>query len=233
MYLNLTQIAESLGVSEHVVTEWVRKENMPHVHDRGRILFEKGQVLAWAARKGLAANAGFLAQPGESLTAALDLAALLKRGGIWRDIPPADLPQVFERILGGLPGLTPAVHGMLMHRMSSSDGLTVAPTGKGFALPHPTSGVFLGESCALVSLIQLNAPWPWAEAPDGIPVTRLLFFISPTPRQHVNMLGLLARSISSGILERALNEGADDEALSRALVAGSGQQPAARKGGSR
>jgi transposase len=29
MYLNLIQIAESFGVSEQVVIEWVRKEGMP------------------------------------------------------------------------------------------------------------------------------------------------------------------------------------------------------------
>ncbi len=233
MYLNLTQLAESFGVSEHVVTEWVRKEDMPHVHDRDRILFEKGPVLAWAARKGLAANAGFLAQSAPPLTAALDLAALLRRGGIWRNISPGDLPDVFERVLDALPTLTPAVRGMLMHRISSPDGLTAAPTGQGFALPHPASGVFLGKACALVALIQLNAPWGWAEPPDGIPVTRLLFFISPTPRQHVNMLGLLARGISSGFLEQALSEGRDDDALIQALVSGSGLQPTPRKDGSR
>jgi PTS system nitrogen regulatory IIA component len=233
MYLNLTQIAESFGVSEHAVTEWVRKENMPHVHDRDRLLFEKGQVLAWAARKGLAANAGFLSEQPPSLAGTPDLAALLRRGGIWRDIPPVELPKVFERVLDALPALTPAVRHMLAHRMSTPDGLTAAPTGRGFALPHPTSGVFLGESGALISLIQLNAAWPWAEAPDGIPITRLLFFLSPTPRQHVNMLGMLARCISSGILGQALDEGADDEALIRALAAGSGQRPPVSRGGAR
>ena len=233
MYLNLTQIAESFGVSEHVVTEWVRKEDMPHVHDRDRILFEKGPVLAWAARKGLAANAGFLVQSAQPLTAALDLAALLKRGGIWRDISPEDLPGVFERVLDALPGLTPAVRGMLVRRMTSSNGLTAAPIGRGFALPHPASGIFLGKACALVALIKLNAPWALASPPDGIPVTRLLFFISPTPRQHVNMLGLLARCISSGLLEQALDKGGDDEALVRALVAGSGQQPTSDAEGAR
>ena len=48
MYLNLIQIAESFGVSEQVITEWVRNEGMPHVHDRERILFERSQVMDWA-----------------------------------------------------------------------------------------------------------------------------------------------------------------------------------------
>ena len=39
MYLNLIQIAESFGVSEKVVEDWVRKEGLPHTPDRGRLLF--------------------------------------------------------------------------------------------------------------------------------------------------------------------------------------------------
>lgn len=54
MYLNLVQIAESFGVSEQVVLEWVRKEGMPHVHDRDRILFEQAPVMAWAPAATLA-----------------------------------------------------------------------------------------------------------------------------------------------------------------------------------
>ncbi len=222
MYLNLIQIAESFGVSEQVVTEWVRKEGMPHVHDRGRILFERSQVMDWAATHGLAAHAGFLSDPAPALSGALELGPLLRRGGIWRNVHPQDLPAVFERIMHNLPSLTPAVRGMLVQRMSAPDGVTMAPVGGGFALPHPSMRVSLGESCALVALIELDAPLIGTEPPDGIPITRLLFFISPSPRQHVNMLGLLARSITSGNLTRALDAGADDEALRQALIADNG-----------
>jgi PTS system nitrogen regulatory IIA component len=233
MYLNLVQIAESFGVSEQVVIEWVRKEGMPHVHDRDRILFEQAQVMTWAARNGLAAHAGFLAPPEPSLASALDLAALLRRGGIRRDIAPANLGAVLADIVSSLPNLNPAACDMLTRRIGTPGGLTMAPTGAGFALPHLAKGVFLGESCALVALILLDAPWPGAETPDGMPVTRLLFFISPTPRLHVNMLGLLARSIAAGKLGRAIDEGADDAALLQALVEGSAEPIPSRSGGTR
>ena len=35
MYLNLIQVAESLGVSERVVEGWIRDEGMPCTPDRG------------------------------------------------------------------------------------------------------------------------------------------------------------------------------------------------------
>ena len=233
MYLNLIQIAESFGVSEQLVLEWVRNEGMPHVHDRDRILFEQDQVMTWAARNGLAANTGFLAQPTPALASNLNLAALVRRGGIWRDVTPGDLPGVLERIVRGLPGVSPAVHDMLARRICSPEGLTMAPTGKGFALPHPARGVFLGEACALVSLILLSAPLEGTKGPDAVPVTRLLFFISPTPRLHVDMLGLLARCVAHGDLGRALDAGEDDEALLRAVAAGCVRDGSAREGGSR
>ena len=60
MYLNLIQIAESFGVSETVVEDWIRNEGLPHTPDRGRLLFDKVQVANWAAARGLGAKAGFL-----------------------------------------------------------------------------------------------------------------------------------------------------------------------------
>ena len=61
MYLNLIQIAESFGVSETVVEDWIRNEGLPHTPDRGRLLFDRVQVANWAAARGLGAKAGFLA----------------------------------------------------------------------------------------------------------------------------------------------------------------------------
>jgi nitrogen PTS system EIIA component len=231
MYINLIQIAESFGVSEQVVTEWVRREGMPHVHDRDRILFERSQVMDWAARRGLGGLGGFLSEPAPSQANAQELVTLLKRGGIWRDIAPQDLGALFERIVRGLPGLPTAIMNLLVQRILAPGGITPAPVGGGFALPHPTMRVALGENCALTALIELDSPWTGIQAPDKIPVTRLLFFISPTPRLHVNMLGLLARSIASGQLAQALDQGADDEALFDifASSANPDQTPGARR----
>ena len=61
MYLNLTQIAESFGVSESIVEGWIRHEGLPHTPDRGVLLFDRAQVAQWALIHGLTAQAGFLA----------------------------------------------------------------------------------------------------------------------------------------------------------------------------
>src|ERR1035438_6233933 len=109
MYLNLIQIAESFGVSEKVVEGWIRHEGLPHTLDRGRLLFDRAQVTEWAATRGLAAQAGFLAPDTSALTTRLRLGPLLRAGRIWRDVPAAEAPSVFERIVTALPGATPPV----------------------------------------------------------------------------------------------------------------------------
>src|ERR1700756_1193832 len=107
MYLNLIQIAESFGVSEKVVEGWIRDEGLPHTPDRGRLLFDRAQVTEWAATRGLAAQAGFLAPQTPALAANLRLGPLLRAGRIWRDVPAAETPIIFARIVAALPGATP------------------------------------------------------------------------------------------------------------------------------
>ena len=61
----------------------------------------------------------------------------------------------------------------------------------------------------------------------------MLFFISPTPRRHVDMLGLLARCVALGDLGRAVDAGEDDEALLRAVAAGCARPGSTTEGGFR
>src|SRR5689334_4939203 len=113
MYLNLIQIAESFGVAESVVEDWIRREGLPHTEDRGRLLFDRAQVANWAATRGLAAQAGFLAAEPPAFSAGLRLESLLRGGGIWRDVPAADVLATFGRIVGSLPGAAPAIRQLV------------------------------------------------------------------------------------------------------------------------
>ena len=165
MYLNLIQIAESFGVSERVVEGWIRDEGLPHTPDRGRLLFDRAQVAQWAATRGLAAQAGFLAPETSALGAGLRLGPLLRAGGIWRDVPAAEVPAVFERIVTALPGATPPVRQLLGQRLRAKGGVTIAPVGGGFALPHPSARITLGRDSGTVALLLLRDALPLGEAP--------------------------------------------------------------------
>jgi PTS system nitrogen regulatory IIA component len=220
MYLNLIQIAESFGVSEKVVEDWIRDEKMPHVPDRGRLLFDRGQVVAWAAERGLAARVGFLAAETRVFAAGFGFEALIRAGGIWRDVPSAELPAVLEKIVSAVPGLSPAVRKMLAGWVRAGNGINWAPVGGGFALPHLRARVALGHDRGAVAIVLLRDTLQIAEPPpDGVPVSRLIFFLAPSPRAHLELLGRLSRGLSRGPLRELILQGAPDAEILAAAAA--------------
>ncbi|MBS0663661.1 MAG: helix-turn-helix domain-containing protein [Verrucomicrobia bacterium] len=220
MYLNLVQIAESFGVSESVVEGWIRNENLPHTPDRGRLLFDRAQVAQWAATRGLASQAGFLAPEPVSVAKGWQIEPLLRAGGIWRDVGVAELPDVIDRVVAALPGATPPVRQLLSQRLRASKGVTFAPVGGGFALPHPAARVALGRDAGTVALIFLREPLVFPEPKvDETPVTRLLFFIAPSPRAHLELLGRLSRLLSRVAVRELLAGRPSDEQIFQAVAA--------------
>lgn len=224
MYLNLVELAESFGVSEKVVEDWIRNEGLPHVPDRGRLLFDRARVADWAAAHGLTARAGFLAPESGAFAAGLELAPLLRVGGIWRDVPAAEVTRLLKKVILGLAKVPQPVRDLLARRLETQGGVNWAPVGGGFALPHFSTRVTLGREGSLVALLLLRDPLALTDPPppDAVPVTRLLFFIPPSPRAHLDMLARLSRAISQGPLGELVKRGATDAELFGALAASAG-----------
>jgi PTS system nitrogen regulatory IIA component len=226
MYLNLTQIAESFGVSEKVVEDWIRDEGLPHVPDRGRRLFDRAQVADWAAARGLAAHAGFLAPQAQAFATGRRLEPLLRAGGIWRDVPAASVTDVFERVVAGLPGVTAPVRQLLAQRIRAPGGVTLAPVGGGFAFPHLSTKVALGRDAGAIALLLLREPLAeTGSRADQVPVSRLLFFLAPSPRVHLDLLGRLSRLLAHGPFRDLALRAAPDEELLRAVAAEDAANP--------
>ncbi|MGD0537846.1 MAG: helix-turn-helix domain-containing protein [Verrucomicrobiota bacterium] len=220
MYLNLVELAESFGVAEKVVADWIRDEGLPCVPDRGRLLFDRARVAHWAAAHGLTARAGFLAPENGAFTSGLALAPMLRTGGIWRAVPASGVTAILERIMAALPGVPQPVRALLGQRLRARGGINWAPVGGGFALPHFSSRVTLGRDAGMVALLLLREALPLAEPPsDGTAVTRLFFFIPPSPRAHLDTLARLSRAVAQGPLRDLVERGAPDEELFQALAA--------------
>jgi PTS system nitrogen regulatory IIA component len=218
MYLNLIQIAESFGVSERVIEGWIRDEGLPHTSDRGRLLFDRAQVAQWAAKRGLASQIGFLAPERSAFATGFRLEPLLRAGGIFRDVGAEQLPVIIERVVSALPAASPPVRKLLVDRLRAPGGLTIAPIGGGFALPHPAARVALGRDSGTLALICLRDPVQLSEPVDAVPVTRLFFFIAPSPRAHLDLLGRLGRLLKRGPARDLIIGHAPDEAIFEAIA---------------
>ncbi len=220
MYLNLIQLAESFGVSEKTVESWIRNDGLPHIPKRGALLFDREQVARWAMARGKAGRAGFLAREKPALKGGLRLLPLLERGGVWRGVAPGEVRDLFARVTEAMPGTTPEIRAMLDDRLRAADGVNMAPVGRGFAIPHPSNRIALGADSGTLALALLASPLPPHEMRiDDVPVTRLLFFVAPSPRDHLQMVARLSKLISKTTLRRELDEGADDERVRRIVAA--------------
>lgn len=216
MYINVIELAESFGVSESVIETWITREGLPHTIDRGRVLFNRAEVTQWAASRGLVAKAGFLARATQDFQTECQLSALLRNGGVFRGIAGDSVAPVLDTVIGKLKGASPAVIKMLCQRLHSAGGIVWAPVGAGFALPHPSVRISLGRESGALALIFLSTPLLLGEnesPPDGIPVTRLLFFIAPSPRAHLDLLGRISRLLSKADAKTGLRAEASDQEL--------------------
>jgi PTS system nitrogen regulatory IIA component len=220
MYLNIIQLAESFGVEEGVVRGWVRNEDLPAIEDRGRLLFDRAQVVDWAVERGRVAKAGFLAPVHSASSPGRRIGFLLRTGGIWRDVTAADVITTLERVVLALPGATPEARRILAQRLRAPGGITWAPVGDGLALPHLRAHVTLGRDAGLLAILLLRDALPLSEAPaDGVPVTRLLFFIAPSPRAHLELLAQLSAALTRGPLRELVLKGAPDADIFNAATA--------------
>ncbi|TAK99729.1 MAG: PTS sugar transporter subunit IIA [Verrucomicrobia bacterium] len=220
MYLNVIQLAESLGVEESVVEGWVLNDGLPCIHDRERMLFDRTQVVAWAAPRGLAAKAGFLAAQRFAIGPGCKLESLLRIGGIWRNVPATAALATLEKIVANLPGATPAIRQLLAQRLRSPDGVTWAPVGGGLALPHLRTPVALGRDAGTLALLLLRDELPLKEPPpDNAPVTRLFFFVAPSPRAHLELLAQLSKALTRGNLRQHVVDAAPDGEIFTTLAA--------------
>lgn len=213
MFLNIIELAQSLGVEESEVEGWIRNEGLPHVTDRGRLLFDRAQVAEWAASRGLAAKVGFLAPERSKIQDGKKLETMLRTGGIWRDVPAANVLNLFADIVAKLPGATPPVRQMLQQRLRAPDGISWALVGGGLALPHLRTPIALGRDAGIFAIVLLRDALAVNEpAPDEQPVTRLLFFVAPSPRAHLEILAQLSAALTRGNLRgRIAGNAADDE----------------------
>jgi PTS system nitrogen regulatory IIA component len=219
MFLNVIQLAESLGVEENVVEGWIRNEGLPHVTDRGRLLFDRAQVVSWAESHGLAAKVGFLARERFKNSGGKKLETMLRAGGIWRDLAAADVLKLFADIVTKLPGATPPVRQMLQQRLLAPNGISWAPVGGGLALPHLRIPVAPGRDAGIFVIVLLRDALTLDEpAPDNQDITRLLFFVAPSPRAHLEMLAQLSTALSRGNLRQLIERPAPDEEIFAAIA---------------
>jgi PTS system nitrogen regulatory IIA component len=112
------------------------------------------------------------------------------------------------------------VRQLLAQRLRQPNGVSWAAVGDGLALPHLRTPVALGREAGTFAILMLREALTLNEpVPDATPITRLLFFVAPSPRAHLELLGLLSSALLRGGLRQPVIAGASDEEIFAALIA--------------
>jgi PTS system nitrogen regulatory IIA component len=108
---------------------------------------------------------------------------------------------------------------MLRQRLRAANGISWAPVGGGLALPHLHTPIALGRDAGIFAIVLLRDALAVNEpVPDEQAVTRLLFFVAPSPRAHLEMLARLSTALSRGNLRQLINHSVPDEEIFTAVA---------------
>ncbi len=190
MELRARDVAELLEVSEQTVYRWAREGSLPAHRVGEHYRFNRVELQEWAATHGHRVSPRLFAAGGADAAPASLLDAL-ERGGVHHGVPGDRREEVLAAV-ARLPGIPGGVDRALLHQLLVARE-TLAPTavGHGVAIPHPRDPLVVRVDAPHALLCFLARPVDFG-APDGSPVRVLLTLLSPSVRQHLQLLARVA-----------------------------------------
>ena len=222
MELKVRDVARLLNVSEQTVYRWVRSRSLPahRVHDQYH--FNRVELQEWAALHKHRVSPE-LFSPNGSSNELPRLRAAIERGGIFYGVPGENRDEVLAAVTR-LPGISKGVDRQLLHQLLvAREALASTSVGDGIAIPHPRDPVVVHVDEPAVFLCFLERPVDFG-APDGRPVRVLCMLLSPSVRDHLQMLAKLAAALHDETFKELLHDAAPREGILNHLRAVEGER---------
>lgn len=191
-YLNLKQVANHLGVSEKTIYRLVDRGELPAFKVGRQWRFYKQEVESWLRKEKPEACVGdYFGDSVPSIDLQLSIYGLLKKNGIFLDIPGKSVSEVFKRATD-IISLEPAVErGGLLSALIAREALCSTGIGHGIALPHPRYPHKFAFANSSVALCFLENGVDF-EAIDKASVDKLFFVFGRDEKEHLRILRALA-----------------------------------------
>jgi PTS system nitrogen regulatory IIA component len=115
------------------------------------------------------------------------LAALVKRGGVYRNIPGNNPREILSGIIEKLKNFNAQKKETLLQAVLEREALMSTGIENGIALPHPRVPVLEDGDKPFVALAFARNPPDWS-TPDGSKVRAIFLIISKNSGQHLKVL---------------------------------------------
>ncbi|MDR1398696.1 MAG: PTS sugar transporter subunit IIA [Treponema sp.] len=116
-----------------------------------------------------------------------NLIELIRRGGVFRDIPGNTPEEVLTAVLKTIPIPAPLDSAVLLKALLEREALMSTAIGKGIALPHPRNALISEPKNQFVVIGYLRRDIDW-KALDGNVVHSFLLIVSASPKLHLQTL---------------------------------------------
>lgn len=212
MQISLREAATYLNVPETTVRRWISTRGLPAHRANERLYCNAIELWEWALENGISASKSLLDRGRRSAEHVAPISALIRDGGIHRDLSGETKPVVLREVVGVLP-LPPEVdREFLVTVLEAREALGSTGIGDGIAIPHVRNPILLHVDQPFVSLCLLRDPVPF-DAVDGLPVHALFVLVSPNVPAHLRILARLTFLLRDAELRRRLRARATNEEI--------------------
>ena len=211
-HLDLTarEVAQILRLDESDVPRLVREQGLPAHRVAEDLRFNRVELQEWAVLRGRRLSARMWAPEGR-LRELPSLRAALDRGGIHR-VHAADAQALLASV-ADLPGVPSHVDRALLRAvLVAREAHTIVDAEGGIAVPHTRDPIVLPIDAPRVLLCLLEKPLD-VGARSGVAVRALFLLLSPSVREHLQVLSELAYALHDVELREMIATGAADAAL--------------------
>ncbi|HEY8505243.1 MAG TPA: PTS sugar transporter subunit IIA [Gemmataceae bacterium] len=205
MHLTIREVAQLCRVGERTVYRWVQEEGLPAETVNGTTRVNPPELLEWATARNLPVSPFIFRKMNGGSVGPTGLADALERGGVVRDVPGDDRESALAAVVGSLPLPDGFDRPSLVQLLLAREHLGSTAVGDGIAIPHPRKPVALPGARRVARLCFLARPLDFAAA-DGRPVHTLFVLVSPTVREHLQLLAHLAAVLRDDSFRRLLRD---------------------------
>lgn len=143
----------------------------------------------------------------------IDIAELIHRGGILRDIDGSTPQEVYEKVCALLDLPDGITSEQVYNALCTREEVLSTAVGNGIALPHARAPIIKEEKDQRIIVVYLKNAIEM-RAPDERQVYVMFVLLTYNPQVHLKVLSSLAGLLRNTDFRKALEDHADEAALS-------------------
>jgi PTS system nitrogen regulatory IIA component len=145
------------------------------------------------------------------------LAELVKRGGVYHNIPGSSPREILSDIIDSLQVFPLEKKAALLQAILEREALITTGVGRGIALPHPRNPILEEGENPFVTITFPIQPLDWNTL-DGSKVHTIFLIVSKSTKQHLGVLSKINYLCQQEKFHKLISAGASKEEIVAAIA---------------